>query len=326
MLLNYRAADRYLVTGGCGFIGSHLVDALIARGHSVVVLDDLSTGKKENLHLHADLIVGDARDPKIVEYAFEDIDGCFHLAAIASVEKSTLDWARTHTVNVTAAVNIFQAASRMKKKVPVVYTSSAAVYGNCRANRISEETGAHPLTAYGVDKLGCDLHAKIAWEIHGVPTLGLRPFNVYGTRQDPSSPYSGVISIFANRLQHGLPITIYGDGEQKRDFVYVADAVKTFITAMEKLKEKQINNDIINICTGRGTSINSLAEMIAFLYGRRLQCDHAAERKGDIRYSIGDPSKLLSHLGLALDTTVHAGLIAMMKEGRRKPELAVSVA
>src|ERR1700677_1344253 len=235
MSIAIKRPKHYLVTGGAGFIGSHLVDALIAKNHRVTVLDDLSTGKRENVNPQATLIVGDTTDFDTVERAFEGIDGCFHLAAVASVEKSIVEWVRTHSVNITSTVNIFQAASKAKGRIPVVYTSSAAVYGDCDKIPTSEDTDKRPLTAYGVDKYACDLHANVAWNVHNVPNIGMRPFNVYGPRQDPGSPYSGVISIFFDRMRQGQPITIFGDGGQMRDFVYVGDAVKAFAAAMEKL-------------------------------------------------------------------------------------------
>ncbi len=304
---------RYLVTGGCGFIGSHLVDALIARGHKVTILDNLSTGKRENANKGARLIVGDTTDYATVEQAMRGIDGCFHLAAEASVEKSVMEWAHTHTVNVTSTVNIFDVASKASRKIPVVYTSSTAVYGDSREMLLSEESEPRPLTAYGVDKLACDMHGRVAWLVHSVPNIGLRPFNVYGPRQDPSSPYSGVVAIFADRVASGKPITIYGDGEQVRDFVYVADAVEAYATAMERLKE---DHDVINICTGRGTSINMLADIISGVCGHKLPRNYAPPRRGDIRVSVGNPSKLSNTLGLSLETSLQEGLTRML--GRRK--------
>ncbi len=301
---------KYLVTGGCGFIGSHLVDELIAQGNKVTILDNLSTGKRENAHPKAELIIGDTTNYKTVEDSFKNIDGCFHLAAIASVEKSITEWALTHTVNITSTVNIFQAASRANPKIPVVYTSSAAVYGNCPTIPTSESVNIAPLSAYGVDKYACDLHGRVAWDVHGVPNIGLRPFNVYGPRQDPHSPYSGVISIFTNRILAGLPITIFGDGGQVRDFVYVADAVKAFIASMENLaiKVHHSGHDEINICTGKFTSINKLADIISEISGIRAQYIYASPRTGDIRISIGDPSRLLSRLGIKLNIALEEGL------------------
>jgi UDP-glucose 4-epimerase len=307
-----KKTKRYLVTGGCGFIGSHLVDALILKGHQVVVLDDLSTGKKENLNANAELIIGDTTNYSVVERAFSGIDGCFHLAAVASVEKSVQEWVRTHSVNITSTVNIFQAASRAKGSIPVVYTSSAAVYGDCSVIPITEDTEKYPLTAYGVDKYACDLHARVAWQVHGVPNIGMRPFNVYGPRQDPSSPYSGVISIFVDRMNKGQPISIFGDGGQMRDFVYVADAVKAFVAAMEKLDSEPVGHDEINICTGRPTSIQNLADIVAGLLGYALTYNYAQARKGDIRISVGDTSRLSKRLGVGLNITLREGLMTML--------------
>lgn len=307
---------HYLVTGGCGFIGSHLADSLIAAGYKVTILDNLSTGKIENANPEAALIIGDTTDYATVEHALEDIDGCFHLAAIASVEKSIVEWAKTHMVNATSTVNIFQAASRRRIKIPVVYTSSAAVYGDCPLTPTPENAEAIPLTAYGVDKLACDLHGHVAWLVHAVPNIGMRPFNVYGPRQDPHSPYSGVISIFTERVKNDLPITIYGDGEQVRDFVYVQDAVRAFMAAMKNLHNgKQFSgHDVINICTGRATTINRLASTIESVAGRTLKRTYTAARKGDIRVSIGDPERLASRLKLSLNITLSEGFNFMMRD------------
>jgi len=304
----------YLVTGGCGFIGSHLVDSLINQGHKVLVLDNLSTGKRENLNPKVSLIVGDITDYEAVEKCFLNIDGCFHLAAIASVEKSTIEWAKTHMVNVTGTVNIFQAASRSNPRVPVVYTSSAAVYGDCKIMPISENTDPNPLTAYGVDKYSCDLHGGVAWNVHRVHNIGLRPFNVYGPRQDPLSPYSGVISIFTNNILSGKNIKVFGDGEQVRDFVYVGDAVKAFSAAMDNLQDANLRygHEEINLCTGIATSINKLIEIIADIYGCKVNRINEGLRMGDIKVSIGDPSNLATRLKVRLDTTLKEGLATML--------------
>ena len=218
----------YLVTGGCGFIGSHLVEDLLNRGHRVRILDDLSTGKRSNLPAGApsrqcELITGDVIDRELVERCFEGVDHCFHLAAVASVQRSNEDWSGTHRINLTGAINIFDAARR--QRVPVVYASSAAVYGDNADTPLQESAQLRPLTAYGADKLGCELHARVASLVHSVPTTGLRFFNVYGPRQCASSPYSGVISIFADRLTRAEPLVVFGDGEQTRDFIFVKDVV-----------------------------------------------------------------------------------------------------
>lgn len=301
---------KYLITGGCGFIGSHLADMLVEQGHRVVILDNLSTGKRENAPDSAELIIGDATDYEVIEHACKDVDGCFHLAAVASVEKSVNDWVNTHAVNVTAAVNIFQAASRHPKKLPVIYASSAAIYGNNPDAPLTERSEASPLTAYGADKLSCELHARIAWLVHQVPTIGLRPFNIYGPRQDPHSPYSGVISIFAHRITQGLPINVYGDGEQVRDFVYVADAAGAFAAAMALVST---GYDIINLCTGNATSINELTDIIEKISGHSSMRRYMPPRKGDIEVSIGSPEKLRKKLCLTPLTSLEEGVSNLME-------------
>ena len=178
---------HYLVTGGCGFIGSHLVDALIAARHRVRILDDLSSGKRGNVPAAAEVTIGDVADPAAVRDAMSGIDGCFHLAAIASVARSNVDWLGTHRVNLAGAITVLDAARA--RRTPVVYASSAAVYGDNPNVPLTEDAVTRPLTAYGADKLGCELHGRVAWHVHRVPNTGVRLFNVYGPRQDPNSPY-----------------------------------------------------------------------------------------------------------------------------------------
>lgn len=285
-----RGPKRFLVTGGCGFIGSHLVDSLLADGHDVIVIDDLSTGKRENLDFRATLVVADVTDQAAVADAIEGVAGCFHLAAIASVTKSNQDWVGTHRVNQTGTVAVLNAARTAGNggPVPVVYASSAAVYGDTSAEPITEDTPTRPITAYGADKLGSELHAAVAWSAHRVPTIGLRFFNVYGPRQDPSSPYSGVISIFAERLARGLPIAIYGDGAQVRDFIYVGDIVLALRAAMDRATAGAA---IYNVCTGVPTTITRLAELIARQLGISPEIRFEPPRAGDIRRSIGSPDR-----------------------------------
>ena len=204
----------WLVTGGCGFIGSHLVEALLRRGERVRILDDLSTGRRHDVLAGAEIIVGDVADPVAVARAMDGVDGCFHLAAIASVQRCNEDWLGTHRTNLTGAITVFDAArtARRDAPVPVVYASSAAVFGDNPETPLAETATLRPLSAYGADKLGCELHGRVAWNVHGVPTTGLQFFNVYGPRQDPSSPYSGVIAIFADRIADGRTVEILATG------------------------------------------------------------------------------------------------------------------
>ncbi len=210
----------YVVTGGAGFIGSHLTDALLARGHGVRVLDDLSTGHRANLDPRAEFIHADICDAAALRAALDGAAGCYHLAAIASVARANEDWAGTHRVNLTGTIMVLDACRAAH--LPVVYASSAAVYGNIGDAVAHEGLTCAPQTAYGADKFGSELHAAVGWGVHGVPSFGLRFFNVYGPRQDPKSPYSGVISIFADRIARNQGVIVHGDGGQTRDFVYVA--------------------------------------------------------------------------------------------------------
>lgn len=298
---------RYLVTGGAGFIGSHLAESLVGDGHSVRVLDDLSTGRRSNLPDGVELMVADIADPEVAGPALDGVEACFHLAAIASVERCNRDWRRTHQVNLAGTINLFDAARRLSndRDVPIVYASSAAVYGNCGPAPVEEEDGAHPLSAYGADKRACELHARAAGLSHGLRTLGLRFFNVYGPRQDPRSPYSGVIAIFLDRLRRGEPIEIFGDGRQVRDFTYIGDAVAALRQAITAASAQA---PVFNICTGRGTSVRRLAETIADLCGTELVARHRPARCADVAVSIGDPRLAAEELGFCARTQLCDGL------------------
>ena len=298
---------RFLVTGGAGFIGSHLVHALLGEGHVVRVLDDLSSGNRKNLPQQVELIEADVTDPAAVDGALDGVDGCFHLAAIASVARSHREWLRTHQVNLTGTINVFDQArpSRRRREVPVVYASTAAIYGNCGNFPVDEESPAAPLSAYGADKHACELHARVAGAIHGLPTVGLRFFNLYGPRQDPLSPYSGVVSIFADRLLRCEPVEIYGDGEQARDFTFISDAVCALRHAMQAATTSAF---VFNVCTGKATSVRGLAQTVAELCGTELIVHRRPARCGEVRISIGDPRRATERLGFTAQTTLSDGL------------------
>lgn len=297
----------WLVTGGCGFIGSHLVAGLIARGDRVRVLDDLSTGKRDNIPKSAELVIGDVADRSLVARAVEGVDGIYHLAAIASVQRSSEEWLDCHRTNLTGSITIFDGARRARAKapLPVVYASSAAVYGDNPAVPLAETAMLQPLSAYGADKLGSELHGRVAWTVHGVPSTGLRFFNVYGPRQDPSSPYSGVIAIFADRFARDAAIDIFGDGQQTRDFIYVEDVVAHLVAAMGDLRS---GASVLNVCTGRATSILELARIIAKIAAREARIRHGAPRAGDIKASVGDPAAAIRALGVRATTNIADGL------------------
>lgn len=301
--------STFLVTGGAGFIGSHLCEALVARGDTVRVIDDLSTGHRHNLPAGVTLIVGDVADPDAVAAAMDGVDGCFHLAAIASVEKGVTDWLGTHRANITGTITVFDAIRRQGSKIPVVYASSAAVYGDATTVPIPESEPRTPLSAYGADKYGCELHARVASHVHGIPTAGLRFFNVYGPRQDPKSPYSGVISIFCERISAGQPINIFGDGGQTRDFVYVTDVVGALLAAMAL---RPSDAPAFNVCTGVPTSVADLAQLIAELAEKPLDARTQPPRSGEIRHSLGIPALANTVLGLPDRVELRTGLRAVL--------------
>lgn len=310
----------FLVTGGAGFMGSHLVDALLRQGHRVRVLDDLSSGHRQNLPRPIEFLYGDITDPMTVEEAFEGIDACFHLAAIASVVRSHREWLRTHEVNLTGTINILNQARRLRHRleIPIVYASSAAIYGNCSTVPIGEDTSVAPLSAYGADKRACELHARVAGAVHEIPTVGLRFFNLYGSRQDAQSPYSGVIALFADRLRLGEPVEIFGDGEQVRDFTYVGDAVGALDRA---LTVASTSAPVFNICTGKGTSVRALAETMAELYHTDITAYYRPARSGEARISVGDPRRAAERLGFKAETALADGLAITLDLPRTRFEL-----
>ena len=310
----------FLVTGGAGFLGSHLVDALLRQGHLVRVLDDLSSGHRHNLPRQLQFLHGDITDPTTVEEAFEGIDACFHLAAIASVVRSNREWLRTHEVNLTGTLNILNQARRLRnrREIPIVYASSAAIYGDCATVPIGEDTPVAPMSAYGADKSACELHARVAGAVHEIPTVGLRFFNLYGPRQDAQSPYSGVIALFADRLRLGEPVEIFGDGEQVRDFTYVGDAVGALDRA---LSAASTSAPVFNICTGQGTSVRTLAETMAELYQTNITAHYSPARSGEVRISVGDPRRAIEQLGFKAETALADGLAITLDLPRTRLEL-----
>lgn len=298
---------KYLVTGGAGFIGSHLTDALLARGDEVVVLDNLSTGKRSNLDHRVALYVADVgENPEIVACVAKTCDGIFHLAAVASVQRSNEDWLGTHKTNQTGTISVLDAA-RAAGAIPVVYASSASVYGQQDCPILHEGLRPAPQTAYGADKLGSELHGAVAWGVHRVPTVGFRFMNIYGPRQDPSSPYSGVISIFSDRVFRGVPLTVFGDGAQVRDFVYVGDVVSHLLAGMEMLSQRPCA-EVLNVASGLGTTVLELAHAVGVAADRDVEIAHAPARLGDMRAAIGSWQRASDKLGVRAMVTLAEGL------------------
>lgn len=312
---------HYLVTGGAGFIGSHLVEALKEAGHTIVVVDNLKSGKPRNLPIGVRLYIGDVAEPKELQQALKDVVGIFHLAAIASVQESIDNPVVTHRSNLTGTVAVLDAASKLK--IPVVYASSAAVYGDNTALPLAEDAATKPLSTYAADKLGSELHAAVARHVFQTPTLGLRFFNVYGPRQDPRSPYSGVISIFSDRIAQDLPITMHGDGTQTRDFIFVADVVKALIGGMELLQSKGLESPaILNVCTGIDNSVATLAQTLMQVWGKTVPIKNEERRAGDIVRSLGSDAQARGLLGIESWTPLKDGLQKLYNYCRETSEAA----
>lgn len=302
----------YLITGGCGFIGAHLAKNLIKEGHGVRVLDNLSTGSREVLNEECELVVGDVSDNDMVRQSMKGMDGCFHLAATTSVKKLTRNWIDMHQTNLSGSINVLHAACL--KKTPIVYASSSAVYGDNAELLLNEKNRLLPLTAYGADKVGSELHARVVAMEHGLPTTGLRFFNVYGPGQSPALPYSGVVSVFVDRLLRGKAVHIYGDGEQIRDFIYVGDVVRFLREAMDKVGS---GSPIYNVCTGEPVSINQLARSAMSILNVNLPVMHQASRKGDTRGFVGDPSLAGQYLQVSARYRLAEGLYKYIKHEQK---------
>lgn len=291
----------YLITGGCGFIGSHLADILLKKGHRVRILDDLSSGSKKYLPKEADFICGSITDEKSVQQAVDGIEGIFHLAALVSVQESIAHRHHSHQINCGGTLKLLEYA----KKTPIVFASSSAVYGDsCLPN--TETSTCKPLSPYAVDKLSCEYHAQVAWQLFGTPSVACRFFNVYGPRQRDSSPYSGVISRFTRCLIQKEPLTIYGDGNQQRDFIFVRDIARMLYLTMSQLTE---GARVYNFCTGRACTINALADlMMKSVPGLQVERNYVPARAGDILISKGDPSKAAKEMHVQAEISLEEGL------------------
>jgi UDP-glucose 4-epimerase len=297
-----------LVTGGAGFIGSHLVAALVAAGAQVRVLDNFRTGKPENLAgLPVELIDGDVAELAVVQTAVAHCTHIFHLAAMVSVPESVKNPALNHRINVTGTFNVFEAARQAGVK-RVVYASSSAVYGDLPQLPTPEEGIVAPISPYGAAKWINEITAATYRTTFGLEAIGLRYMNVFGPRQDPSSPYSGVLSIFCRSALEETAVTIYGDGTQTRDFVFVEDVVQANLRAAHLPSSQLPTHPIFNVGRGEPTTINEVVEMLTELVGRPFPVTHAPERPGDIKHSLADISRAQTILGFQSQISVIDGL------------------
>lgn len=300
-----------LVTGGAGFIGSHTVDRLLEMGARVRVLDNFSSGKRENLASHPRLEVtaGDIRDRGQVATAMADISHVLHLAAQVSVATSMENPLLSAEVNVSGFLNVLDAARRGGVQ-RFVYASSAAVYGMPARLRLHEEDPSLPISPYGLEKAINDQYAHLYREIYGSSCLGQRYFNVFGPRQDPSSPYSGVISIFARCLREGRPITVHGDGLQTRDFIYVGDVAEANVLALHSEQ-----GGVCNVATGQEVTLLQMVNALAAVAGAEPELRFGPGRAGDIRHSAADNRRLVQDIGLKSFTSLKEGLARLWASG-----------
>jgi len=278
---------QYVVTGGAGFIGSHTVEELVRRGETVVVLDDLSAGKEENLaeiRSKISFIKGSITDLEAVRKAIQSADYVIHLAARTSVPRSVKDPLETNKVNVEGTLNVLLAARDAKVK-RFVFAASSSAYGETPTLPKVETMRPAPISPYGVAKYASELYAQTFGRVYGLENVSLRYFNIFGPRQDPSSPYSGVLAKFCTAFLDGTPPTVFGDGEQSRDFTYVENAVAANLLACEA---PNVSGQVFNIGTGSRVTLNQTLALLAKLSGNRLQAKYDPPRDGDIRDSQAD--------------------------------------
>lgn len=302
--------QKILVTGGAGFIGSHTVDQLLGKNFQVVVLDNFSTGNKENLpvgHPSLEIKIGDIRDLDVVKDAARGVTQCLHLAAQVSVVKSLEEPADSAAQNILGFINVLNAVKENNIK-RLVYASSAAAYGTPTKLPLSENILLKPESPYGLEKQINELYVDLFRGLYGLSACGLRYFNVYGPRQDPKSPYAGVIALFSDAVLSKKSLKIYGDGMQTRDFIYIQDVVNSNIAAL--------NSDfqgIINVATGNSVTLLELIETIEKVIGYTCKKDFKPGREGDIRKSEADASMLNSILGVVAEYSLEDGLRSLLE-------------
>lgn len=313
--------DKYLVTGGAGFIGSNLVEKVVSQGDEVVVVDDLSMGKLKNIVKYLGNNVKFYRK-SITDFSFmqdllqrENFDYIVLLGAVASVADSVARPLETHKINMEANLNVLEIIRRKKLSIKkLLFASSAAVYGNVSELPKKENSSIDPLSPYAIDKFASERYTINYGKLYGLPTVATRFFNVYGPKQNPTSPYSGVLSIIHNCLQNDKKFTVFGDGTQTRDFIFVDDVVKAILLL---LQNKNALFEVYNLATGHQTTLNADIEAFERAVGKKLEVQYLPARPGDIKDSYADISKLAS-LGFKPEYSIKRGLLKYINEEESK--------
>ena len=296
----------YLVTGGAGFIGSHIVEALVGEGERVRVLDDLSNGLAANLASFSDaveLVAGDIRDPSVVQRCVTGVDVVLHLAALGSVARSVADPVTSNDVNVTGTLNVLRAA-RDAGVHRLVFSSSSSVYGENPTLPKREDIALMPVSPYAVSKLAGEAYTRVFARLYDMETVCLRYFNVFGPRQRPDSAYAAVIPLFMQRAMDGQPLVIYGDGLQSRDFTYVTNVVRANLLAA---RASGVSGGVFNVACGERYSLLDIVRSLEAAVGHPLQVLHEDVRAGDVRHSEADVTEARNRLGYQVEVTFDEG-------------------
>jgi len=304
-----KTALSVLVTGGAGFIGSNLTEALLKKGHRVRVLDNFSTGKQQNLvfdrtYPSLEIVDGDIRDIATCQAAAKGMDYVFHQAALPSVQRSVEDPLTTHNVNGNGTLNILLSARDAGVK-RVIYASSSSIYGDTPTLPKKEEMPPNPLSPYALQKYIGEQYARLFYQLYGLETVSLRYFNIFGPKQDPASIYSAVIPKFINTLLRGETPVVFGDGEQSRDFTYIDNVVHANLLAMSA---GRLQGDVINIACGKRTSLNQLLDILKTALGSNVSPVYKEPRKGDVKHSLAEISKGKQLMGYDPQVDIETGL------------------
>jgi UDP-glucose 4-epimerase len=301
--------ETVLITGGAGFIGSHTADLLMEQGVSVRVLDNLSSGQRSNLpaqHPLLEFIEGDIRDPETVRLAMSGVSHCLHLAAQVSVVASLEDPIFSAEQNIMGYLNVLNSCHKQGVK-RFVYASSAAYYGEPPYLPLDEDAVVKQLAPYALEKKINEDYADLYYRLYGLSSLGTRFFNVYGPRQDPKSPYAGVIALFVNRLKENQPLTVNGDGLHSRDFIYVRDVARANVAALNCHYQSACN-----VATGQKTTLLDLINALAELTGNKPDIHFGPAREGDIVHSLANPARMNKELGVVAESSLQEGLRALL--------------